>query len=191
MTATRPTAGDLKNLHHQTAESPLYIAVLGGSAGNSDSEALRLAEEVGRRIAEAGCVLVNGGLGGTMEHGAKGAQLGGGVTLGILPGAERADANQYLDYSIPTHLGFIRNSLVAASGDAVIALPGNWGTLSEIAMARVWNRPVVAMDFWRPLLGSSGIALGLTGVRIAANPKEAVNIAVESAKKRRSSEEMV
>ena len=83
-----------------------YIAVIGASEVNATASMLAIAEEVGRRIAEAGCVLVNGGLGGTMKRGAKGAKDAGGTTIGILPGPDRRAANEYIDYSIPTDLGF-------------------------------------------------------------------------------------
>ncbi len=161
-----------------------YIAVIGASELNATAPMLTTAEEVGRRIAEAGCVLVNGGLGGTMKHGAKGAKEAGGTTIGILPGPDRMAANEYIDYSIPTDLGFTRNSLVAHSGDAVIALPGSWGTLSELGFAMTWGIPVVAMEDWDQLMRDGDVPLQLKGLSIAKNAEEAVNRAVELARTR-------
>lgn len=166
--------------------SPTYISVIGASKGHATSEALEIAEEVGKQVALADCILVNGGLGGTMEYAAKGAKEHGGTTIGILPGPNRNSANRYIDYSIPTDLGFARNSLVAHAGDAVIALPGNWGTLSEISMSRIWEIPVVALDFWDEIFGVDHLAKEFPGVTIARTPREAVDAAIRLAMKRKT-----
>ncbi|OGL63804.1 MAG: TIGR00725 family protein, partial [Candidatus Tectomicrobia bacterium RIFCSPLOWO2_12_FULL_69_37] len=107
------------------------IAVIGDSVPSAETAAL--AEEVGRRIAERGAVLVCGGLGGVMEAAARGAKSAGGLTLGILPGYDPASANPYIDLPICTGMGHARNVIIAATAGALIALEGAYGTLSEIA----------------------------------------------------------
>jgi hypothetical protein len=122
------------------------ITVIGGSRA-SKSE-LALAEEVGREIARRGAVLVCGGLGGIMEAACKGAKSAGGLTIGILPGVDRNDANDYVDIPVVTGMGYARNVIVAYSGDAVIAIGGMHGTLSEIAFASIKGAPVVSLASW-------------------------------------------
>jgi uncharacterized protein (TIGR00725 family) len=124
----------------------VQISVIG--AGEGDEEILRDAEEVGRGIAEAGAVLVCGGLGGVMEAASRGAFEAGGTVLGILPTLAPADANPYVTHAVATGTGHARNLAVVASGEAVIAVGGEWGTLSEIAYARKLGRPVVAIQSW-------------------------------------------
>jgi uncharacterized protein (TIGR00725 family) len=124
-----------------------YISVIG--AGVCDDETYELARRVGRGVAALGAVLVCGGRGGVMEAAARGARESGGTTLGILPGHDRADGNPYLDLTVTTGLGHGRNLLVASSGDAVIAVGGEYGTLSEIGLALVLGRPVVVLRSWR------------------------------------------
>lgn len=121
----------------------IYIGVIG--AGECSKDVCRLAEEVGERITKAGAVLVCGGLGGVMEAAAKGAKNKGGVTIGILPGTDKNDANPYIDFPIATGLGGGRNLLVIGNSDAVIALPGGFGTLSEIAFALKSDKPVISL----------------------------------------------
>jgi hypothetical protein len=103
---------------------------------------------VGRALAEAGAVLVCGGLGGVMEAACRGAQEAGGTTVGILPGHDRADANPYVDVAVATGLGEARNALVVRAADALIAVGGEYGTLSEIALALKAGKPVVGIDSW-------------------------------------------
>ena len=124
----------------------ITISVIGGSSIASKIEVL--AEDVGRMIAELGCILVCGGLGGAMEAAAKGAKKAGGLTIGILPGKEKEDANSYIDIALPTSIGYARNTIVACSADIVIALPGSYGTNSEICYALVYNRPVIDLGNW-------------------------------------------
>ncbi len=124
----------------------ITISVIGGSSIGSKVE--DLAEKVGKMIAELGCVLVCGGLGGAMEAAAKGAKKAGGVTIGILPGKDKDDANNYIDIALPTTIGYARNTIVAASADIVIALPGSYGTNSEICYGLVYNRPVIDLGEW-------------------------------------------
>lgn len=124
----------------------ITISVIGGSSISSRTE--DLAEKVGKMIAELGCVLVCGGLGGAMEAAAKGAKKAGGMTIGILPGKEKDDANSYIDIALPTTIGYARNTIVAACSDIVIALPGSYGTNSEICYALVYGRPVFDLGNW-------------------------------------------
>ena len=123
------------------------VAVSGGGA-NPPEDALTAAEEVGRRLAEAGFRVVCGGLSGVMEAAARGASSAGGEVIGILPGDDPADANPYCTHVVATGIGHARNLAVVASADAVIAIGGEWGTLSEIAFARRLGRPVVALRTW-------------------------------------------
>jgi uncharacterized protein (TIGR00725 family) len=144
------------------------IAVLG-----SGSERIEEAEEVGRLLAEAGCVLVCGGLGEVMAAAARGAKAAGGTTIGILPGTSRHDANQWIDYAVATGTGHARNLAVVASADASIAVGGRWGTLAEISYARLLGRPVVILEPGRQVEGD--------GVVRGATPAEAVDLAVRLA----------
>ena len=123
------------------------ISVIGGH--KVDNEVLCLAEEVGRIVAETGFVLVCGGLSGIMEAVCKGAKLAGGLTVGIIPGEEKNDANTFVDIVIPTGLGYSRNTLVACSSEAVIALSGGYGTLSEIGFALVAKKKIYGFNTWK------------------------------------------
>ena len=107
-----------------------------------------MAEEVGRLLAEAGAVVVTGGLGGVMEAASKGAHEAGGTTLGILPGTDRGEANPWVGVAVPTGIGEARNALVVRAADGVIAVGGAWGTLSEIAFARKTGKPVAGLGSW-------------------------------------------
>lgn len=107
-----------------------------------------LAEETGKMIANLGCILVCGGLGGSMEAVAKGAKKAGGMTIGILPGKAKHDANPYIDIALPTSIGYARNAIVACSADIIIALPGSYGTNSEICYGIVYGRPVIDLGGW-------------------------------------------
>ena len=143
----------------------VQVAVIG-----SGREHEGRAEEVGRLLAERGCTVVTGGLGEVMEAAARGAKSAGGTTIGILPGERRADANQWIDHMVVTGVGHARNLAVVASGDAVIAVGGKWGTLAEIGFAHVLGRPVVILEpGWE-----------LEGVRTAGSPEEAVELALGS-----------
>jgi uncharacterized protein (TIGR00725 family) len=119
------------------------IAVIGGGTCNPEEAAL--AEEVGRRLAEAGAVVVCGGLGGVMEAVAKGVRSNGGLTVGILPGDDPKAANQYIDVPLATGLGEMRNFLIVRAAHALIAIGGGVGTLSEIALAQRIGKPVVGL----------------------------------------------
>jgi uncharacterized protein (TIGR00725 family) len=150
-------------------ERRVHIAVSG--AGTCSEPVRQLAEEVGREIARHGAVLICGGLGGVMEGAARGARAAGGLTVGILPGYDFGSANRWLDVVIPSGLGHARNVLVVASGDAVIALPGEQGTASEIALALKLQRCVVALEAWQDHVG----------VLHATSPAEAVAMAITAA----------
>src|SRR3954452_2780537 len=108
-----------------------YVAVVG--PGEAAPEEIATAEEVGRLLAERGALVVCGGLGGVMEAACRGAKEGGGATLGILPGLDRSHANPYVDVAVPTGLGEARNAFVVRAADALVAVGGEYGTLSEIA----------------------------------------------------------
>ena len=124
-----------------------YIAVVGAGDG-VDAAVLADAEAVGAELARRGAVVVCGGLGGVMEAACRGARAQGGVTLGILPGAQRADANPWVSVAVATGLGELRNGLVVRSADAVIAIAGGYGTLSEIALALKAGMRVVGLRSW-------------------------------------------
>jgi uncharacterized protein (TIGR00725 family) len=119
----------------------LQVAVIG-----SGREHEGRAEEVGRLLAARGCTVVTGGRGEVMAAASRGAKAAGGTTIGILPGESRADANDWLDHVVVTGIGHARNLAVVASGDAVIAVGGRWGTLAEIGFAHVLGRPVVILE---------------------------------------------
>jgi uncharacterized protein (TIGR00725 family) len=128
-----------------TKKQPI-IAVIGG--GSCNQEEAKLAEEVGRELAKRGAALVCGGLGGVMEAACKGASAECGVTIGVLPGDDRRAANPYVQIPIVTNLGYARNVAVVKSGQAVIAVGGNYGTLSEISHALQSSIPVVGLGTW-------------------------------------------
>jgi uncharacterized protein (TIGR00725 family) len=153
---------------------PAQVAVIG--KGMADDELAPLAEEVGRRLAEAGAVLVCGGLGGVMEAAAKGASAAGGTAIGIVPSEDPATANPYCSHVVATGIGYARNLAVVASGDAVIAIGGEWGTLSEIGHARQFGRPVVALRSWalRPHVPVAGGE----GIEVVDDPAKAVELAL-------------
>lgn len=124
----------------------IAISVIGGHRPNPKVE--RLAHKVGRIIAENDCITVCGGLSGVMEAVSKGAQEAGGLTIGVLPGKDKADANPYIDIALPTTIGYARNAMVACSADIVVAMPGSYGTQSEICYALVYGRLVLDFGNW-------------------------------------------
>jgi uncharacterized protein (TIGR00725 family) len=154
----------------------MIIAVIG--AGECTPEVARLAEEVGRRLAEKGAILICGGLGGVMEAACRGAKSAGGTTVGVLPGTNPGDANPYVDIPIATGMGPARNVIVVASAQAAIAVGGGYGTLSEIGHARKLGIPVVGLETW------SLKKEGYTGIIEAKSPAEAVKRAIAWAQKR-------
>jgi len=124
----------------------MMISVVGGD--RASEEALALAEEVGRELAARGCTLVCGGRGGVMEAACRGARSEGGQTIGILPTKDRSGMNPYVEFPIVTGMGFARNAIVVLSADAVIAVEGSYGTLSEMALALAYRKPVVSLGSW-------------------------------------------
>jgi uncharacterized protein (TIGR00725 family) len=143
-----------------------HIAVVG--AGDATAEQVAVAEAVGRALGEAGAVLVCGGLGGVMEAACRGSKAAGGTTVGILPGGDRSHANPYVDVAVATGLGEARNALIVRAADALIAVGGEYGTLSEVALALKTGKPVVGLDSW-----------DFEPVVRAAGPEDAVRRALE------------
>jgi uncharacterized protein (TIGR00725 family) len=125
----------------------VQISVIGGSEANEPT--LASAEQIGYALASAGAVTVTGGLGGVMAAACRGAKSAGGLTVGILPGSDPAAANEWVDVIIPSGLGEARNALVVNSAAAVIAVGGEYGTMSEIALALRAGIPVIGVDTWR------------------------------------------
>ncbi len=159
---------------------PLYISVVGGGACTPRQYAL--AQEIGRLVAVAGATLVCGGLGGVMEAASRGAKEAGGTTIGILPGHDRTAANPFLDHVVTTGMGHARNLAVVSSGDAVIAVGGGYGTLSEIGLAAKLGRPVVVLEGWRVESDAAPAA-----VRYAASAGEALGLVLEALSSRLAS----
>jgi uncharacterized protein (TIGR00725 family) len=141
----------------------IQVSVIGSGSEHEDR-----AEEVGRLLAGRGCTVVTGGLGEVMAAAARGAKEAGGTTVGILPGESREDANEWIDHAVVTGIGHARNLAVVASGDAVIAVGGSWGTLAEIGFARRLGRPVVVLE--------PGWQVEGEGIERAATPSEAVEL---------------
>jgi uncharacterized protein (TIGR00725 family) len=127
-------------------QQKVTVSVLGSHS--SDGIVEDFVYNVGKIIAEMECVLVCGGLGGVMEIVSKGAKEAGGQTIGLLPGIDKNDANPYIDIALPTSIGFARNAMVACSADIIVALPGSYGTESEICYGLVYKRPVVDLGNW-------------------------------------------
>ena len=122
------------------------ISIIGGRRCTPKVE--QKAHNLGKKLAKVADILVSGGLGGTMEAACAGFRAGGGITIGILPGYDKNDANCYVDISLPTGLGLARNVLVVKSADVVVALPGEAGTLSEIAYCLQFGIPVISLNSW-------------------------------------------
>lgn len=148
------------------------IAVVGANDASAEIRALAFA--VGKAIADSGAVLVCGGRGGVMEAAACGAQSAGGHTIGVLPGYDRSDANPHIEFAIATGMGYARNVIVVATADAVVALAGEGGTLSEIGLAMKLGRPIVALRAWS----------AITTIAHSDDPRAAVDLALALAAKR-------
>ncbi|HXD64424.1 MAG TPA: TIGR00725 family protein [Solirubrobacteraceae bacterium] len=145
-----------------------YIAVIGASQPSPEQE--QAAEDIGRGLGGAGCVVITGGRGGVMAAASRGAGDAGATVIGILPGSDRREANQWVEIALPTGLGDMRNALVVRAADAVIAVGGAYGTLSEIAHALNEGIGVVGYDTW-----------GIEGIELADTPAAAVERALELA----------
>jgi len=148
------------------SKPPRYIGVIG--QGESDAEMAAVAGEVGRRIAESGAVLVCGGMGGVMEAACRGAKSARGLTVGILPGSDRAGANEYVDVAVATGLNEARNLAIIRTSDVLIAVGGSYGTLSEIGFALKMGKRVIGLDTW-----------DINGIVQAKTAVEAVRLATE------------
>jgi uncharacterized protein (TIGR00725 family) len=123
-----------------------YVAIVG--PGDASPAEIESAELIGRAVAQRGDVLVCGGLDGVMAAAARGAKTAGGTTVGLLPGTSRDDANEWIEIAIPTGLGELRNGLVVRAADAIIAVGGAYGTLSEVALALKTGVPVIGLGTW-------------------------------------------
>jgi uncharacterized protein (TIGR00725 family) len=148
------------------------IGVIGGQ--ETEPEYLEMAEQVGRLVAERGAALICGGLSGVMEAACRGAKRAGGLTIGVIPTIRKADANPFVDIVIATGLGTARNVIIVRSADALIAIDGSYGTLSEISHAFEQGKSVVSLHSWE--MTRLGIPREL--YREAKNPEEAVDIAI-------------
>jgi len=151
----------------------MIIAVVG--SGTASDELRVLAEEAGREVARQGAVLVTGGLGGVMEAASRGAHEEGGITVGILPGTDTRDANPWVEIPIATGLGQARNVIVVTAAHAVVAVGGEYGTLSEIAHALKIGKPVVGLHTWEL---AKEFAERDENIIAAYSPAEAVNLAI-------------
>jgi uncharacterized protein (TIGR00725 family) len=159
---------------------PPHVAVIGeGDPRGPDAHRmLEWAEETGQLLARAGVTVVTGGLGGVMRAASRGAAAAGGLTIGILPGADASEANDYVRQVIPTGLGVMRNLVVVTAADAVLAIGGRHGTLSEIGLALRMGRHVVTLSSWRL---ESDHRLGGPRVHRARDPREAAAMALRLA----------
>ena len=160
---------------------PSVVAVIGDAdpRGPDAHRILEGAEEVGQLLARAGATVVTGGLGGVMRAASRGAAAGGGLTIGILPGADASEANEYVQIVIPTGLGVVRNLVVVTAADAVVAVGGRHGTLSEIGLALRMGREVVTLGSWRV---ESDQRIGGPRLHRARDPREAAQLALRLAK---------
>jgi len=144
----------------------------------ADGSELEQARAVGEGLGRVGAVLVCGGLGGVMEAACRGAREAGGLTVGLLPGHDRSAANKWVAVALPSGMGELRNGLVVRAADALIAVGGAYGTLSEIALGLKLGRPVVGLDTWE--LARRGV--GDTGIIRASSPGQAVARALAAAR---------
>jgi len=158
-----------------TEDKKKIIAVIGGSAPTSKEAGL--AEEVGQELAKHGAILICGGLGGVMEAACRGARAGGGLTIGILPGENRQLANPYVEIPIATGIGYARNAAVVKSAQAVIAVGGSYGTLTEIGYALQSGLPVIGLNTWTISRNDRQDK----SIIPAESPAEAVRLALELA----------
>lgn len=124
----------------------VIISVIGGH--KIDNKVEQIAHEIGNIIGKIGAILVCGGLDGAMEAAARGAKEAGGLTIGLLPGTSKSDANRYIDIALPTSIGYARNVIVACCADIIVALPGSHGTSCEISYGLVYKRPIIDLGNW-------------------------------------------
>ena len=161
-------------------QRPPFVAVIGDGdpRGPEAHRILEWAEEVGQLLARGGATVVTGGLGGVMQAASRGAAGAGGQVVGILPGDDAGEANEYVTVAIPTGLGVVRNLVVVTSADAVVAVGGRHGTLSEIGLALRMGRHVVTLASWRV---DSEHRLGGPSIHRARDPREAAALALRLA----------
>ncbi|NOZ61229.1 MAG: TIGR00725 family protein [Calditrichaeota bacterium] len=133
------------------------------------NDVLRLAEDVGKLIAQRGAMLVCGGLGGVMEAACRGAKAENGISIGVLPGRDTGDANEFVDIPVATGLGEARNSIVVRTADVIIAIGGKFGTLSEIGFALAFGKGVIGLRTWP----------GIEGIHYVESPEQAVKLAFD------------
>ena len=147
------------------AGQKIIVSVIGGHDVNSKVE--RLAHDIGNTIASVGAILVCGGLEGVMMAASRGAKAAGGLTIGLLPGKNKKDANPFIDIALPTTIGYARNAMVACSADIIVALPGSYGTNSEICYGLVYGRPVIDLGGWniRGMIKVKNLADGQRKIR--------------------------
>jgi uncharacterized protein (TIGR00725 family) len=157
---------------------PRQVAVIGSGSAEEGSETWAAAEEIGRRLAEAGVAVVCGGREGVMAAAARGAAGAGGTVIGIVPSDHPDHANEHCTHAVAAGTGVARNIAVVASGEAVVAVGGEWGTLSEIALARRFGRTVVTLASWRA--EGAGEMASAPGIVAARDPGEAVAAALEA-----------
>jgi uncharacterized protein (TIGR00725 family) len=170
--------GGSAEAHSLGSERGRQVAVIGPSGVELGFEAAVLGEEVGKLLAEAGVTLVCGGMGGVMAAACRGASQAGGEAIGIVPGHEVGEANEFCTHVVATGIGHARNLAVVSSGEAVIAIGGEWGTLSEIGFARAIDRTVIALRSWT-LSGRERME-DAPGVLHAESAREAVELALAS-----------
>lgn len=144
----------------------IRIGVIGGAS--PDPKYRQIANEVGQLIGKKGAILVCGGLGGIMEAASRGAKKSGGITVGILPGTSHEDANDYIDIPLATGMGYTRNSLVAMNADVLIAVDGQYGTLTEIAYGNIYGKKVIGIGTW-----------DIKGVQNVETAEEAIDLALK------------
>ncbi len=166
---------------HPPRTLPLHVAVIGDGdpRGPDAHRILEWAEEVGSLLARGGATVVTGGMGGVMRAASQGAAAAGGQTIGILPGAARSEANEFVSVPIPTGLGVVRNLVVVTAADAVVAVGGRHGTLSEIGLALRMGRQVVTLASWRV---ESDHRQGGPRVHRARDAREAAEVALRLAR---------
>jgi len=164
-----------------TTVRPRMVAVIGDGdpRGPDAHRLLEMAEEVGQLLARGGATVVTGGLGGVMRAASRGARGVDGETIGILPGTDPAEANEYVRLAIATGLGVVRNLVVVTSADSVVAIGGRHGTLSEIGLALRMGRHVVTLSSWRV---ESDQRIGGPGIHRAKDPRDAAALALRLAK---------
>ncbi len=153
---------------------PIIVAVVGASDCSGRPHQMEMAEAVGHALAEAGAILICGGRGGVMAAACRGAKSAGGLTIGVLPGDSAAEANPYVDIPIVTGMGEARNIIIVRTAHAVIAVGGEFGTLSEIAFALKLGRPVVGLGTWE--LSKQGRLV--QDILVVSTPEEAVRLAL-------------